>query len=174
MKKSAQVALGGLTAAICLLLMFMTGLVPLSSYFLPSLAGLVLIGVNRESGVKTALLVYGVSSLLGLMIVPDREAILLFIFLLGYYPLLRPYLQRLPRFLSFFCKLLLLNAVVLLMYLILKYIFLIPDMKPVFQIGALFFLLLVNVTFVMYDFLIAQLSVLYETWFRPKILRRML
>lgn len=174
MKKSTQVAIGGLSAAICLLLMFMTGLIPLSSYILPAMAGLVLIAVGQESGPKTAVLVYAVTSLLGLMIVPDREAILLFIMLLGYYPILRPALQRLPRVLALILKLLLLNVVVLLFYLIMKYIFVIPDMAEVVKFGAVFFLILVNFTFFMYDYLISQVLVLYNRWFRPKILRKLL
>lgn len=174
MKKSTQVAIGGLSAAICLLLMFMTGMIPLSSYILPAMAGIVLIGVGQESGPKTALLVYGVTSLLGLMIVPDRESILLFIMLLGYYPILRPRLQRLPRLPRLILKLLLLNVVVLLFYLIMKYIFAIPDMVDFVKFGAVFFLLLVNFTFLMYDFLISQVLVVYTKWFRPKILRKLM
>lgn len=174
MKKSTQVAIGGLSAAICLLLMFMTGLIPLSSYILPAMAGIVLIGVGQESGAKTAILVYAVTSLLGLMIVPDREAILLFIMLLGYYPILRPHLQRLPKIISWFLKLLLLNTVVLVFYLLMKYVFAIPDMIGSVKFGAVFFLLLVNFTFLMYDFLITQVLVLYVKWFRPKILRKLL
>lgn len=174
MKKSTQVAIGGLSAAICLLLMFMTGLIPLSSYILPAMAGIVLIGVGQESGVKTAILVYVVTSLLGLMIVPDREAILLFIMLLGYYPILRPHLQRLPRIISWFLKLLLLNTVVLVFYLLMKYVFAIPDMIDSVKFGAVLFLLLVNFTFLMYDFLITQVLILYVKWFRPKILRKLL
>lgn len=174
MKKSTQVAIGGLSAAICLLLMFMTGLIPLSSYILPAMAGIVLIGVGQESGGKTAMLVYAVTSLLGLMIVPDREAILLFIMLLGYYPILRPHLERLPRIVSWFLKLLLLNTVVFVFYLLMKYVFAIPDMIESIKFGAAFFLLLVNFTFLMYDFLITQVLVLYVKWFRPKILRKLL
>lgn len=174
LKKSTQVAIGGLSAAICLLLMFMTGMIPLSSYILPAMAGIVLIGVGQESGAKTALLVYAVTSLLGLMIVPDREAILLFIMLLGYYPILRPHLQRLPKFVSLILKLGLLNIVILAFYLLLKYVFAIPDMAKTFRVGAAIFLLIVNFTFLMYDFLISQLLVLYTKWFRPKILRKLL
>ena len=54
MKKSTQVALGGLSSALCLLLMFMTGLIPFSSYIFPALAGIVLISVREENGLKTA------------------------------------------------------------------------------------------------------------------------
>ena len=97
MKKSTQVALGGLSSALCLLLMFMTGLIPFSSYIFPALAGIVLISVREENGLKTALLVYAATSLLALLIIPDREAVMMYIMLLGYYPLAKPWIERLAR-----------------------------------------------------------------------------
>ena len=41
-KKSQQVALGGIATALCIVLMFATGMIPFSYYALPALAGLVL------------------------------------------------------------------------------------------------------------------------------------
>ena len=38
MKKSKQVAAGGIAASLCLLLMFLTGLFPLATYALPAMA----------------------------------------------------------------------------------------------------------------------------------------
>ena len=116
MKKSTQVALGGLSSALCLLLMFMTGLIPFSSYIFPALAGIVLISVREENGLKTALLVYAATSLLALLIIPDREAVMMYIMLLGYYPLAKPWIERLARPLSILFKLLLFNIVVVAFY----------------------------------------------------------
>ena len=45
-KKSQQVALGGIATALCIVLMFATGMIPFSYYALPALAGLVLIGAG--------------------------------------------------------------------------------------------------------------------------------
>ena len=55
--KSTQVAVGGMASGLCLLLMFMTGMIPFSEYSLPTLAGLVLIAVSEEMGSSTALIV---------------------------------------------------------------------------------------------------------------------
>ena len=48
MKKSEQVALCGVVAALCTLLMFMTGMFPFSTYALPALAGLLMVTVAVE------------------------------------------------------------------------------------------------------------------------------
>ena len=61
--KSSQVAVGGMASGLCLLIMFLTGLIPFSEYACPTFAGLVLIAVAEEMGRKTAFLVYGAVSL---------------------------------------------------------------------------------------------------------------
>lgn len=172
LKKSTQVAIGGLSAAICLLLMFMTGLIPLSSYIFPSMAGIVLIAVAQENGNRSAVLVYVVTSLLALMIVPDREAVILFIMLLGYYPILKPKIECNPLLVRLFLKLLLLNISVISFYFVLKYLFAMPDMAEGLKYGAYTLLILANLTFFLYDHLVGQLMRIYTKWFRPKILRK--
>ena len=87
-RKSTQVAIGGVAAALCLLLMFCTGLVPFATYALPALAGVVLIAVVAEMGWRTAMVVYAAVALLSLGIVPDREAAMLFLFFFGFSVLL--------------------------------------------------------------------------------------
>ena len=83
-RKSTQVAIGGVAAALCLILMFCTGLVPFATYALPALSGVVLIAVVAEMGWRTAMVVYAAVALLSVGIVPDREAAMLFIFFFGY------------------------------------------------------------------------------------------
>lgn len=174
MKQSTRIAVGGLSAAISLLFMFMTGIIPFSTYILPAASGVVLIGIAQESGTKTALLVYVAVSLLGLIIVPDREAILLFILLLGYYPVLQPYFNRFPRIIALLFKLMLFNLVVLACYLIMKYVFLIPDTGDTVKIVVVAFLAVANFSFLLHDRFISMVITIYLKWFRPKILRALL
>lgn len=174
LKKSTQVAIGGLSAAICLLLMFMTGLVPFSSYIFPTLAGMVLIAVSEENGLKTGFLVYAVTALLALMIVPDREAVVLFILLLGYYPMIKPILERIPKIFAYLAKLVLANGMIVVFYYVMMYIFGVPDLLSGWAVGIYAALGLVNFTFLMYDYLLSQVMSIYLKWFRPKILRKII
>ena len=61
------------------------------------MAGIVLIAVEEENGTKTAMLVYVAVSVLAMFIVPDQEAKVLFVMLLGYYPMLKSRIERAPR-----------------------------------------------------------------------------
>ena len=66
---------------------------------------------------QLALTAYAAVSLLALLFVPDKEVALIFVFLLGYYPLAKPKFERIrPAVLRIVCKLLLCNGTVLAMY----------------------------------------------------------
>ena len=176
MKKSTQVAIGGLSAALCLLMMFMTGLVPFSSYVFPAMAGIVLIAVEEENGPKTSLMVYVAVSIMAIFIVPDQEAKVLFIMLLGYYPMLKPKIELLPRPIAYLVKFLLFNGVLVLFYYVMLYIFGIPDILEGWgdfgRYTVYVVLAMANFTLFMYDFLLSQVLQIYRGWFRPKILRK--
>lgn len=83
MSKSIRVAFCGIMTAFCTLLMFLTGLVPVGTYALPALAGVLLIVVVIEMGTGWAWSVYAASSVLSLFIAGDKEAAMLYIVFSG-------------------------------------------------------------------------------------------
>ncbi|MEG1687129.1 MAG: hypothetical protein RR185_06595 [Angelakisella sp.] len=176
-KKSTQVALGGLAAALCLVLMFLTGMIPFGDYALPAFAGLVLIAVAVENGGKAAALVYVVVSVLGIFLVPRPEALLLFIFFFGYYPILQVQLNKI-RFkpVQYLAKFAIFNAAVVAAYLIVIYVLGISEILESFgsfgKYSALVLLAMGNVFFGIYDFTVDNLRYVYINWFRPRFLRR--
>ena len=82
MRNSGKIALGGLISALCLVCMFLTGLIPFATIALPAIAGVLLIVVVIELGKRWALLVYAAVSLLSILLTADMEAKLLFILFL--------------------------------------------------------------------------------------------
>ena len=58
---SYRVALGGIIASLCLLAMFLTGVIPIFYILLPMIAGLLLSIMVTETGTRWALLTYPVS-----------------------------------------------------------------------------------------------------------------
>ena len=176
-KKSSQVAMGGVCTALCLVLMFLTGMVPMSTFALPALAGLVLIVVAVEMGRKTALLVYAATALLCIFVVPDVEASMLFVFFFGYYPIIKPKLDGLPsRVLGWIIKLAVYNGAVVAAYLCVIYLFgltqVLEQTGPLGQYSLWILLGLANVIFLLYDVVIKRMYILYLCWFRPKFLHR--
>lgn len=93
-KKSTQVAIGGMASALCLLLMLMTGMIPFATFAMPAMAGIVLIAVVVEMGRSTAMIVYAAVSLLSLFMCPDKEAAMMFIGFFGFYPVVKGALDK--------------------------------------------------------------------------------
>lgn len=176
-KKCTQIAIGGVFSALCLILMFMTGMIPFATYALPALAGAMLVAVVVENGRGTAALVYVSVSVLSLFIVPDREASMMFIVFFGYYPIIKEKIEGLrARPLVYACKLLLFNLSVVGGYLFIIFILGMPDiMSDMGTFGkytAVVLLGMGNLVFLIYDFALTKYISLYIHWFKPTFLRR--
>lgn len=177
MNKSTQVAMGGICAALCLFLMFLTCMLPFTQFAFPALAGIVLIAVVIENGTSTAVLVYAAVSILSLIIVPVKEAAFLFVGFFGYYPIIKAKLERIRlRLLEYIVKFLIFNASVVVCYLILiKFMGLdqvLEQIGPFGEYSVLILLGMGNLMFIVYDFAITNLVYVYNNWFRPRILRK--
>ena len=101
---------------------------------------------------------------------------LIFVFLLGYYPLAKPRFDRIhPAVLRCVCKLLLCNAAVLAMYGLL--LVLIPagsisqELRTTAWIVTLSTLAMGNVAFLLYDRALHNLLMLYRLVWQPKLHR---
>ena len=81
MSKSGKIALGGLLTALGVVLMFLTGLIPIGTYALPAIAGVLLIVAVIEIGAKWAWMIYAAVAVLSLLFAADKEAALLFVLL---------------------------------------------------------------------------------------------
>lgn len=173
---SQRVAFCGVLTALMLVLMLFGPLVPASSLSCPALAGILLIPVLWEFGAKPGGLVYLAVSLLSLFLCPDKEAAVFFVFLFGWYPLLRPRLQHLrSRPLRVLLKLVLFNVSVILAYVLLLFVLLPEAQEDFLQDGWPLLaatLLLGNATFLLYDFALARLTDFYVYRMRAKLFPR--
>ena len=115
--KSWAMAYCGMAAALSVALMLLGAVFPIAMFIAPAVASFLIATVCVECGKTMALTAYGAVSLLSLLFVPDKEVALTFVFLLGYYPLAKPYFERIrPALLRAVCKLLLCNGGILAMY----------------------------------------------------------
>ena len=114
--KSWSMAYCGMAAALSVALMLLGAVFPIAMFIAPAVASFLIATVCVECGKTMALTAYGAVSLLSLLFVPDKEVALTFVFLLGYYPLVKPRFERIrPPLVRGLCKLLLCNGAVLAM-----------------------------------------------------------
>ena len=119
-KQTGRLAFGGVMAALSLVILLLSGVLPTAEIALPALAGFVLIPVVVELGKKAALTVYAAVSLLALLLVPSWEPKLLYLAFFGYYPILKAVLEgRLPRWVEWVCKLAVFNIAAVAAYWVL-------------------------------------------------------
>ena len=93
-RKSYSVALCGVFGALSVVCMQLGVVIPIALYIAPALATLLVLIAQEECGARMAGTLYVAVSLISLLFVPDKEIAFVYVFLLGYYPLLKPYLDR--------------------------------------------------------------------------------
>ncbi len=169
--KSRKVAFGAAVASLSLVLMIFTGILPVGTYALPCFAGILLVSIVIEFGVPWAIGVYAGVSVLSFLIVSDKEAALYYVFVLGIYPILKSFFERIKlKWLSFTLKLVYFNIVAVAAYFISIFLLSIPQESfSLFGINMpLLFLFLGNVVFIVYDLCLTRLIVLYLNVWRNR------
>ena len=172
--KSGKLAFCGMTAALSVLMLFLTVLVPVSEIGLPALAGVVLIPVVLELGRRAGLTVYAVVSLLALLLVGSWEPKLLYIAFFGYYPVLKAVIEgRCGRVTEWVLKLLVFNVATVAVYWALFTFFSLE--ADAFTIGGVslpwVFLLLGNGVFLLYDIGLTRVISAYVRLWSPRLRR---
>ncbi|WP_457942002.1 hypothetical protein [Caproiciproducens sp. LBM24188] len=175
MRKSIAVAFCGIITAFCVMLLFLTGLIPIGTYALPAVAGVLLIVIVVELGTRWAWPVYFASSILAVFIAADKEAAMLYVLFFGYYPILKAVLEMKHMKLSvtYFLKFTVFNASMVLGYFLSIYILGVPaDSFTVFGVYLpVVYLLLGNITYFFYDLAITSLVVSYVQRFHKTVNR---
>jgi hypothetical protein len=146
------IALGGVMAALAVVIMSMGGMIPLATYVSPVLCMLILNFVYRLCGARIGWAWYGAVAVLSLLLSADKEAAAVFAFL-GYYPVVKPRLDALKF--SLLWKLLLFNGITVVMYWLLMTVFgmdaIAEEFRAMGSVMLLITLLLGNVTFLLTD-----------------------
>ena len=169
------VAFCSLMAALGAVLMLTGGLVPVMTYCSPLLAGVLLIPVMREHGVKWAWLVWIVTAALSMMLSADKEAAFFYLFL-GYYPILKLYLDRVkPKPLALLLKLVFFAAAVAAMYSLIYFVFRLDvgleELEELGKFAGIVFFVMLVVSMLIYDYALRNLAILYEYRLRPKLIK---
>lgn len=177
MKKTGILALCGVITALSVVLMVLEGLVSIASIAIPALAGCLLIPIVAEAGMGYAFASYGATGVLSLLLVPDREAALIYLLFFGYYPILFAALSKIkhpvPRWGA---KLALFNGAAVAEAMLAIYVLGAPAesftrLPFVGAYGPAVLLGLANLVFILYDFALAGLISQYYRRFRQILAR---
>lgn len=176
MKKSKKIAFCGVMGAVMLILMLLGNVVPVATYAVPCLAGILMMVVAEECGEGYAWILYVGVSLLGLIVIADKELMLLFVLLMGYYPMLKRHIDKLRlRPVKWVIKLGIFCAAISLMYFILLVLFPVKEIAADFagmgDIMLIILAVLAIFTFILFDILLDRLKIIYIKKLRPKLVK---
>ena len=163
---AARIALGGMQAAVAVVIMNLVGIIPVATFVCPMLSMMILTLVLRFCGKRIGWAWYGAVAILSVLMGPDKEAAAIFV-VLGYYPIIKPAFERtkMPNL----CKYLYFNAVILMVYWMLINLMGLTEIAKEFsEFGILFtvvMLLMGNMIFQMLDKILTRIRVM-DKWGR--------
>ena len=173
-RKSWAMAYCGMAAALCVALMLLGAVIPVLMFIAPAVASFLIATVCMECGKTMAWTAYGAVSVLALLFVLDKEEALTFVFLLGYYPLVKPRFERVrPALLRGAAKLALCNGSILLLYGLV--LLLVPggsisqDLMGTALAVSLTTLAMGNVAFLLYDRALHNMLQVYRILWQPRL-----
>ena len=172
MKTSVKVSIGGVIAALSIVLMLLTAVIPFGTFAFPTFAGFMLVVIVIEIGYGAAFGVYAAVALLSFLLVPDKEAALMYTIFLGYYPIVKSLIERIRnKAVQYVVKLVLFNVCMIAAFFIAVNLLSIPaESYNLFGFNMpLAFLLLGNVVFVLYDYCVTRIVTVYLLKWRDKL-----
>lgn len=172
------VSLCGIMSGLALVMMFFLSMVPAFEYISPAVSGILIWVIRERLGVKYGIVSYIAVGILCMLITPNYEASMMYVFLLGYYPILREYYMKLPNgVLRWAAKLSNYTIAAVICYWLLINLFgmtqLLEDMGEFGEYGQWVLLGMGAFAFVMYDIFLGLFAPFYERVLKPKIQKRM-
>lgn len=162
--RTKLIATCALLTGMSLVIMFLTSLIPVMQYALVAIAGLLPTVIVIQYRLKDGFFVYAATAILGAILLPDKEAALLYLLLFGHYPMVKSLIERLkPYWLQWVVKLALFNGLTFSALFLAEKLFTqgleLPD-APIYV-----FYLVANAAFVVYDLGFTKLI----TYFYPRL-----
>ncbi len=171
---SFKVALGGVIAALSIILMLVAGVTSTLVYAIPMITGALLMMLVVEFGISFTGLIYVAVSIISLLLLGNKEAAIMYVTFFGYYPILKSVFEKhLKGFTCWIVKYALFNVAMVLSYFVVTKVFMISfeDIESFGKFALPLLLLAGNILFVMYDVVLTRLVSIYLYRWRKHIKR---
>ena len=149
-RKTRDLTLSALFAALTVAALYIASIWPTGQYGLVAFASLFVAASVIETGAMRGMYVYVVSSVLVMLLLPDKSTALLFILFFGYYPIVKNLIEKLKsKIAQWILKLLVFNVALTVILVFLKETLLgfrerLPGVPVLYLLG--------NAVFALYDY----------------------
>jgi hypothetical protein len=145
-----RIALNGILLALSVIILIIASVVPTSRLSLFALSSFFTAVIVTEFGTKNGCVFYISSSLLAVILIPEKAEILPYVIFFGIYGLIKYYIERLDKIiLEYFLKLVYFNISLAVVALLIKQFFL-DNIKLDFPWWAV--IIVLEVVFIIYDY----------------------
>ena len=169
-----KLSFASVLTALTIVCLYGSTILPTGRIALLALTSLCVLVTQAECGTKFSLIQYTASAFIGLLLVPTKFQILIFILFIGYYPIVKSHIERLNSLLfEWIVKILYFNAMLIVLYFAVKYFLLqYVSFGPIFDYvfsHLVIFVLILEVVFVLYDYLLSLMASYYVNVVKKKI-----
>ena len=150
---SRGTSLGGILGALCIICIYFASSMPTSRIFLYGLSSIFCGIMVVETDRKWAWVFYGATSILSIFIIPNKAGLVPYILLLGYYGIMKYYIEKIQSVIFEILLCYIFIKVVLGLNISIKF--------PLWEFG-----ILALAIFYLYDFIYTKFMIYYETKFK--------
>ncbi len=166
-KKTFKLALGGILGALAVICLFLASVLPTSRLSLYALSSFFISIVVIESGIKAGWLFYAATSLLSLILVPDKLEIIPYAIFFGVYGILKYYIERINKLpVEYILKFAYFNVCLAAAVLLIRQVF-VDSIKV--QLPWWVVIVALEIVFLVYDVVYTMFIAYYKDKLRKKI-----
>ncbi len=163
--KAKEITLSGILTALTIIILYLNLLLPISTISILTLASLLVPIALIRGSMKSAILVYVSSSIIGFFILP-LNIIMLYILFFGIYGIVKFYIEKINKLpMEIFIKIVFFNIMLFLSFFVFKTF--IPIEITKLPIGI--FLIVAEIVFLLYDYALTLLISFYLQRIHPKL-----
>lgn len=146
-------------SALGVVLLWLGSVIQVVDVSMAVVASLLCVFAVIEYGGSAPWLIFAVTSILSLILVPQKTPAVMYALFFGYYPIIKEKLERLPRTLAWVWKEVIFNAALFLMLALSRWLLFGAQTQTLFLYAA--FVVLAEIVFPVYDVALTRLISLY-------------
>lgn len=165
-KRTQKLATSAILCSASVVILYIGAFFNIMDLSIAALAGYIIVWSVIEMNLKTACMIYAVTSILAFLLTPQKFVAVVYLLFFGIYPLFKSLFERLHYIVAWVLKLSFFNTGLLLIVTACVYLLKLPDTGMGFDI-ALF--ALGNLAFILYDIATSKLITLYFIKIRSRL-----
>lgn len=158
-ERTKRLTVCAMLAALSVILLLLGSFVEVVDISMAVVASLLCVFAVIEYGGSAPWLVFGVTSILSLLLLPQKTPAVMYLLFFGYYPILKERLEKLPRLLSWILKEVIFNVALIVM-MVLSALLLFSSETDLTLLYVAFFVV-AEIAFPIYDIALTRLISLY-------------